>query len=215
MSGSTQTISTAVTGPVFSNGGAIAITNTGSISKGREGVFAKNFSITTLSNMGSIGAARGAPGRAGGIGVLTNSGRTINLLTNANGGTISGGDGGNGRARGGTGGAGGTGVSNAGTITTLTSAGMISGGSGGRGGTPSNVGAISPAQTHALWIAAAEVAIGDSCRWRRTHSLFRLRHAGLHEVFEPRARQAFLLALLAACHSLSSLRPLSGDAVEN
>jgi len=49
----------------------------------------------------------------------------------------------------------------------------------------------------------------------RTHSLFRLRHAGLHKVFEPRARQAFLLALLAACHSLSSLRPLSGDAVEN
>ena len=63
MSGSTQTISTAVTGPVFSNGGAIAITSSGSISKGREGVFAKNFSITTLSNKGSIGAATRRSGR--------------------------------------------------------------------------------------------------------------------------------------------------------
>jgi hypothetical protein len=128
MSGSTQTISTAVTGPVFSNGGAIAITNTGSISKGREGVFAKNFSITTLSNMGSIGAATGAPGRAGGIGVKANSGRTIDLLTNANGATISGGNGGGGRK---TGAAGGAGIANSGAITELTNSGTIQGGHGG------------------------------------------------------------------------------------
>jgi hypothetical protein len=88
---SSRTISGPVTGPVLSNGGAITVTGSGSISGGAEGVFAANCSITTLSNMGSIGAAGGAPSGAGGIGVLTNSGRTINLLTNANGATISGG----------------------------------------------------------------------------------------------------------------------------
>ena len=64
----------------------------------------------------------------GGIGVLTNSGRTINLLTNANGATISGGAGAAVTTSRGTGGAG---VSNSGTITTLTNSGAISGGAGG------------------------------------------------------------------------------------
>jgi hypothetical protein len=57
MSGSTQKINSAVTGPVFSNGGAITVTNSGSIANGAEGVYVENYSITTLSNMGSIGAA--------------------------------------------------------------------------------------------------------------------------------------------------------------
>ena len=124
---STRTISTGVTGPVLSNGGSILVTGGGSIAGGAEGVFAENCSITTLSNKGAIGAASGAPGGAGGIGVLTNSGRTINLLSNANGATISGGKEGGGSASG----LGGAGVSNAGTITKLTNAGKIDGGSGG------------------------------------------------------------------------------------
>ena len=93
---SPQIIATPTSGPVFSNGGAIKVTGSGKISGGAEGVFAANCPITTLSNKGSIGAAIGAPEGAGGIGVLTNSGRTINLLTNANGATISGGAGGSG-----------------------------------------------------------------------------------------------------------------------
>ncbi len=112
---SPQTISKGVAGPVFSNGGSILVTGGGSIAGGREGVFAKNCSITTLLNEGSIGAASGAPGAAGGIGVRSNSSQTINLLTNATGATISGGAGGSGS----TAGSGGAGVLNAGTITTL------------------------------------------------------------------------------------------------
>jgi hypothetical protein len=64
-----QTISTTVAGPIFSNGGAITVTNTGKINGGPTGVDAKSFSITTLSNSGSIGGANGAPGGAGGTGV--------------------------------------------------------------------------------------------------------------------------------------------------
>ena len=108
---STRTISTGVTGPVLSNGESILVTGGGSIAGGAEGVFAENCSITTLSNKGAIGAASGAPGGAGGIGVLTNSGRTINLLSNATGATISGGKEGGGSASG----LGGAGASNKGT----------------------------------------------------------------------------------------------------
>ena len=71
---STRTISTGVTGPVVSNGGAILVTGGGSIAAGPEGVFAESCSITTLSNKGSIGAAAGFPG---GIGVQANSGRPL------------------------------------------------------------------------------------------------------------------------------------------
>ncbi len=60
--------------------------------------------------------------------MLTNSGRTINLLSNANGATISGGNGGGGRK---TGAAGGAGIANSGTIETLTNSGTIHGGHGG------------------------------------------------------------------------------------
>jgi hypothetical protein len=90
---STQTISSAVTGPILANGGSILVTGGGSIAGGAEGVFAENCSITTLSNMGSIGAAIGAPAGAGGAGVLTNSGPDHHLLSNATGGKISGGNG--------------------------------------------------------------------------------------------------------------------------
>ncbi len=131
----TQTISTGVTGPVLANGGSILVTGAGSIAGGAEGVFAENCSITTLTNKGSIGAAIGVPG---GIGVLTNSGRTIGLLINANNATISGGAGAS--TLGFSGGAGGTGVANSGTITTLGNRGTISGGNGGASGLPPGAG---------------------------------------------------------------------------
>jgi hypothetical protein len=57
---SPQIIATPVSGPISSNSGAITVTGGGSIGGGAEGVFAENCSITTLSNMGSIGAATGA-----------------------------------------------------------------------------------------------------------------------------------------------------------
>ena len=65
---SPQTISGPVAGPVVSNGGAIKVTGGGGIARGEEGVFAENCSITTLSNMGSIGAAIGAPGAPAALG---------------------------------------------------------------------------------------------------------------------------------------------------
>ena len=86
----------------------------GSIAGGAEGVFAENCSVKTLSNHGAIGGAAD-----GGVGVLTNSGRTIDLLTNASGATISGGSGIKYV---------GAGVSNSGAITTLTNSGKITGG---------------------------------------------------------------------------------------
>ena len=71
-----QTITMTVAGPIFSNGGAITLTNTGKINGGPTGVDAKSFSITTLSNSGAIGGGNGGPGGAGGIGVRANPGRT-------------------------------------------------------------------------------------------------------------------------------------------
>jgi len=130
--GSTQTISEPVTGPIISNGGAITVTTNGSIAGNPDGVEATACAITTLSiqSPGSIeagpGAAGASTGGAGGVGVLNEN--TITTLSNAW--IINGGNGGNGGA---TGGAGGAGVSNSGTITTLTNGDSISGGSGGSG----------------------------------------------------------------------------------
>jgi hypothetical protein len=130
---SLQTIATPMSGPIFSNGGAITVTGSGSISGGPDGVNALNCPITKLTNQsdGTISGGNGAGGTLGGAGGAgVSNDRTITTLTNR--GAISGGNGGNG-SRSGFGGAGGAGVSNAGTITTLTNHGTISGGSGGGG----------------------------------------------------------------------------------
>ena len=114
--GSNQTISTTVTGPIFGNGGAIAVTNTGKIF-GKDftsGVEALSASITTLSNSGAING-----GFDGGAGVFIAAGELIGTLSNAIGANVIGGGGTN---------TGGAGVSNAGTITTLSNSGLISGG---------------------------------------------------------------------------------------
>ena len=137
----TQIISTGVIGPVLSNGGAIRVTRSGSIGGGAEGVFAKNFSITTLSNKGSIGAASGALGGLAGVGGAAALGvdqlgpddqppnqrkrrhdqrrKRRRRRSGCTSGRV--------------GGAGGSGVSNAGTITTLNNSGKITGGKGGAG----------------------------------------------------------------------------------
>ncbi len=110
-----QTISTTVSGPIFSNGGAITVTNSGKIigkTNGGDAVEAVSASITTLSNSGAIDGGFGGPRIAGGVGVLTAKGESIGTLFNAAGATIIGGNGGT-SARGG------AGVANAGTITTL------------------------------------------------------------------------------------------------
>ncbi len=136
-SGKNQTITSPLSpGPIFGKGGNIAVDAGASVAGGPTGVYAKNCGIGALRNRGRIGGAMGVSGAAGGIGVKANAGRTIDLLTNANGATISGGNGGKGigSPTGGIGGAGGAGVSNAGMITRLTNAGMISGGNGGAGG---------------------------------------------------------------------------------
>jgi hypothetical protein len=154
-----QTIWSASTpGPIFGTGGNITIDSGASVAGGPTGVYAQNCGIGALKNSGAIRGARGAPG---GIGVWVNSGQTVDLLTNATGGTISGGNGGvnffggtglansgtvgtltnKGTIRGGrggaassiTGGAGGVGIANSGAITTLTNSGTISGGAGGAG----------------------------------------------------------------------------------
>jgi uncharacterized protein with beta-barrel porin domain len=113
------TISTATQGPVYGNGAAISVTNSGTISGGLEGVYAQSCNITTFGNSGSVSAA------TGGIGVL-NVGQSIGLLSNAAGGTIKGGNG----VFSISGPAGGAAVSNLGTITTLANGGTISGGAG-------------------------------------------------------------------------------------
>ena len=69
------------------------------VAGGPTGVYAKNCGIGALTNRGGIDGAAGVSGGAGGIGVKANSGRTIDLLTNANGGTISGGAGGSATTR--------------------------------------------------------------------------------------------------------------------
>jgi len=128
VSGANQVISTPdFPGPVFGTGGNIIVEVGASIGGGPTGVYAQNFGIGTLSNQGAIDGATGAlNGGVGGIGVLTNSGQTINLLSNAASATISGGANGS-RSSGGLGGAG---ISNSGMIKTLTNSGKIVGGTG-------------------------------------------------------------------------------------
>jgi hypothetical protein len=129
---SPQIIATPTSGPIFSNGGAITVTGSGSITggPGGAGVDALTCPITTLANQsggtisGLSGVAGSLTGGNGGAGV-SNAG-TIKRLSNS--GTISGGIGG---GAGGSGGRGGAGVANSGTVTTLTNNGTISGGNGG------------------------------------------------------------------------------------
>ncbi len=131
---SPQTVATPISGPISSNGGAITVTGSGSITggPGGDGVDALKCPITTLANQsgGSNRGGYGAPStRHGGAGV-SNAG-TITTLTNS--GAIRGGNGGGGGLID-DGGAGGAGVSNAGTIKTLSNSGAIGGGNGGGGG---------------------------------------------------------------------------------
>src|SRR5580658_7489352 len=120
--GADQTISTVVSGPIFSTGGTITVLGSGTIDGAPTGVAALSCAITTLTNSGAIDGGLGGPRIEGGVGVLTAAGVTIGTLTNAAGATISGGSGG-------TSAPGGAGVSNAGAITKLTNGGMIRGGS--------------------------------------------------------------------------------------
>jgi hypothetical protein len=139
---SPQIIATAIFGPILSNGGAITVTGSGSITGGPDddAIDALTCPITklTIQSGGAIRAGNGAnasgSGGDGGPGGAEVSNRsTIKTLTNS--GAISGGDGGLGAGRGGSfvGGPGGAGVSNAGTITTLSNGGAIRGGNGGVG----------------------------------------------------------------------------------
>ena len=70
--GVNQRISTTVPGPIFSKGGFISVTASGTIDGGRTGVNALTFSITTLSNRGAILG-----------GTLTKTGAGTLLLANA------------------------------------------------------------------------------------------------------------------------------------
>ena len=106
-----QTITTAVTGPVISNGGGITVDSTASITAGAQGVYAQNCLITVLGNSGLIA------GGAGGTGV--SNAETIMTLYNT--GAIKGGAGGLGFTAGAS-------VSNAGTIAMLSNGGAIEGG---------------------------------------------------------------------------------------
>src|SRR5271166_5056528 len=128
---SPQIISTPISGPIFSNGGAITITGSGDISGDPDGVDALTCPITTLTNQsgGKISGGNGAAGLSGGTGGAgVSNASKIATLTNS--GTIHGGNGGSGTSRGG---AGGAGVSNIGTIATLTNSGQIAGRVGGSG----------------------------------------------------------------------------------
>ncbi len=82
---SNQTISTTVSGPIVSNGGAITVTSSGKIlgkTNGRDGVVAVSASITTLSNSGAIDGGFGGPRIAGGVGVWDAAGESIGTLFN-------------------------------------------------------------------------------------------------------------------------------------
>ena len=90
--GTNQIISTPTTGPVLSNGGAITVTTTGSVTSpsgvtGLAGVDVTVYSTTTLTNNGAI--TGGAGSAAGGAGVSNSATTTITTLTNI--GAISGG----------------------------------------------------------------------------------------------------------------------------
>jgi hypothetical protein len=125
-----QTISAPTMGPILSDGGAIEVTSTGSISGGPDGVDASGCSITTLGvQAGGAISGRNSSYSSGAGGLGVSNARTITTLANS--GTITGGSGGS--LSGGAAGGGGAGVSNAGTIRTLTNSGAIGGGSGGDG----------------------------------------------------------------------------------
>jgi hypothetical protein len=90
--GTNQIISTPTTGPVLSNGGAITVTTTGSVTgpsgvTGLVGVEVTVYSTTTLTNNGAISG--GAGYAAGAAGVSNSATTTITTLTNS--GAISGG----------------------------------------------------------------------------------------------------------------------------
>ncbi len=90
--GTSQIISGSVVGPVLSNGGAITVTTTGSVTSpsgvtGLVGVDVTAYSTTTLTNNGAISG--GAGYAAGGAGVSNSATTTITTLTNS--GAISGG----------------------------------------------------------------------------------------------------------------------------
>ena len=129
-SGPDQTFSTATTGPVFSDGGAIAVTTRGRITgasgvTGLDGVEAAKCRVTTLGNSGKIAGGAGDASLTngfGGVGV-SNAG-TIKKLTNS--GAIAGGASGHGPSANVVGGAG---VSNSGTIGKLINSGTITGAS--------------------------------------------------------------------------------------
>jgi len=123
---SPQIIAMPTSGPIHSNGGAITITGSGSITggPGGDGVDALTCPITTLTNQsgGTISGGNGysstsQSGGAGGAGVSNAS--TITALANR--GAISGGSGGSGgyRTRHSAGGDGGAGVSNASSLSDL------------------------------------------------------------------------------------------------
>ena len=94
-SGADQTFSTATTGPVFSDGGAITVTEMGSVTgashvTGLDGVEAAKCRVTTLSNSGKIAGGAGIGSFVSGYGGagVTNA-RKIGTLTNS--GAIAGG----------------------------------------------------------------------------------------------------------------------------
>jgi hypothetical protein len=99
-SGADRVSSPSTPGPIFGKGGNITVNAGTSIAGGPTGVYARNCGIGALSNSGAIGGAAGGSGAPGGIGVRTNSGQTVDLLTNATGATIRGGDGGSASAGG-------------------------------------------------------------------------------------------------------------------
>jgi hypothetical protein len=174
---SDQIIYGPTTGPIISNGGAITVTGTGSITGAPDGIDAIDAPITTLNNeFGGVisgGAAGvGSPGTPAGAGV--SNANTITTLINS--GTILGGAGANStNTRFG----GGAGVVNFDTINTLTNSGKISGGNGapststsgpgGNGGTGifnrGTLASLSNTGTNQWWKWWQQLASGR--RWRR------------------------------------------------
>src|SRR5580693_5115131 len=79
--GMNQTISIPVSGPIYSNGAAITVTQTGNIEGGPIGVDAASFSITTLSNSGGIFGGANSRTTAP-AGAAVSNAQTITTLTN-------------------------------------------------------------------------------------------------------------------------------------
>ena len=124
-----QTISTAVTGPVFGNNAAITVTPTGSVTNnaGGSGILTSpTNTVTTLSSAGAIsafdyginndlntiGSISNSGSVTGGFAAVLNSG-AVGTFTNTLAGTTTS--------------AGGVGLKNVGTFTTLSNAGLITG----------------------------------------------------------------------------------------